>query len=187
MKVIGDTATIYNYEVSVFGEDLCASDSRKPVSVQVNPYFDTDLIKVEGKDSICAGESTSLTVTADEVVNPVFHWYLTPDTDEPVNPEYIVSDAKSSTLTTGSLLNDTTFYVTVEGENYCEDKTNKKAVKITVHPLPKWDENALPDIIACAGGIGTQCDSGSPADSVGIIFQGNINGNPGIHADAYLC
>ncbi len=126
------TPQTYTYYVSAYSDNFCEDTLRQAVTVVVNPYSDNDaLIKVkqESDTVICAGFTATLEVTAPGVINPVFRWYATAD-DE--NEEPIWQD---SIFVTKPLFNDTIFYVTVEGDNYCEGKV-RRAIPVKVNPLP---------------------------------------------------
>jgi gliding motility-associated-like protein len=135
LKVKNDTLTVYEHYVSVRGDNYCEGAERDTVTVEVKPYSDNDgLIDVSKSDSvICTGTTATLIATAEEVVKPVFRWYATADdvTEEPIWQE----EGDISTFVTMPLFNDTVFYVTVSGENYCEDKANRKEVTVKVRPL----------------------------------------------------
>jgi|GEM_PF-1574721 len=137
LQVVGGVQTTYTFYVSVEGDNYCEGDGiqgdRKTVIVTVNPYsVGSVLISVAGVDTICAGVSTSLTASASGVTNPTFRWY-----DSSSNLLFT-----GATFTTGALgaVSDIrttyTFYVSVEGDNYCEGGTvgDRKTVTVTVNP-----------------------------------------------------
>jgi hypothetical protein len=74
---------------------------------------------------IITGTSSTLTAHAvSEVINPVFEWYGEATGGTPFHTE--------NSYTTSLLTEDTTFYVSVSGDNYCSS-TERKAV--TVHVI----------------------------------------------------
>ncbi len=156
--------TTYTYYVSVYGDNYCEDNTRQKVQITINPYAPDLFITVSG-NVICADNVAKLTAKAEGVIKPVFRWYVDSNTENEVDPEAVVFDERSSTFTTDILFNDTVFYVTVEGENYCENKA-RTPVNVRVNPLSEWDPNIFDSIIVCAGEIvdvpdftGTHLDS----------------------------
>jgi gliding motility-associated-like protein len=74
---------------------------------------------------VCSGSSATLTATA--VANTVFHWYIAPTGGSPVFTGQV--------FTTPGLTTTTTYYVAAM-RNGCTDESQRKAVTITVNPLP---------------------------------------------------
>ena len=103
----------------------------KTFEFTVLPKSFASLISVTGDDDICSGKTATLIVSADDVDTPIFKWYATIDAAEPFHT--------GDTYTTPELDATTTYYVSVEGTNYCEgnaDANGRKAVTVTVNPLP---------------------------------------------------
>jgi len=105
----------------------------KSFNITVNPLSSADLITVTGIDNICAFETTTLTASAPTVTGtPIFKWYANATTPAILHT--------GDTYTTNVLTGTTTFYVSAEGDNYCEgvnNTTGRKAVTVTVNPLLK--------------------------------------------------
>jgi len=139
--------TSYKYYVTTHYFS-CESEKeiRKEVVITVNPSFMDEFI-VTGMQTICAGESTSLTVKASGVVNSIYRWYATATADAP----FFTEEGESSTYKTSVLKESVTYYVTVEGDNFCENKNNRQPVTVTVNKLPEWGEGFSKDIFVCAG------------------------------------
>ena len=116
------------YYVSVSGDNYCegeASDiGRDSVVVTVTPQ--TTVANIVAKDSsMCAGEDVYLPdlVTSVGVTTPVFKWYTTLTGNVEVTPLTVSPSAT------------TTYYVSVQGDNFCEgapNATGRAAVKITI-------------------------------------------------------
>ena len=127
---------ITTYYVSVEGTNYCEGDAdsngRKEVIVTVYDKTVATQISVTGKDVVCKGETTTLTATADgDIQNPVFYWYESKDA-----AEWIYT---GNSFETPELNSATTYYVSVEGSNYCEGEANltgRKEVTVTVNDRP---------------------------------------------------
>jgi hypothetical protein len=123
------------YFVSVSGDNYCEGEAnttgRHAVTVIVNSTALASDIVISGDTIICSGTSTTLTASAGIIINPVFRWYATAIA---TTPFFI-----GATYTTSLLTADTTFYVSVSGENYCEGgidvTTGRRVMTITVNPF----------------------------------------------------
>ncbi|MGO4878609.1 putative Ig domain-containing protein [Pedobacter psychrotolerans] len=143
--VNGLTATT-TYYVTVKGANKCentAADA-KVVVVTVNPLATTTDIIVNGNTNACAGGGTTLTASSPTVTNPVFTWY----SDAALtNINFI-----GSVFTTPVLNATTTYYVTVRGDNKCENAANTgKPVTITITPVAGTADVAANDASICQG------------------------------------
>jgi gliding motility-associated-like protein len=119
------------YYVTVKGDNRCespAADARS-VSVTVKPRAVTSDIMITGNTNICTNTTTMLTAVSTTVTNPVFTWYDDAALSTPVytGPMFI----------TPSLAANKTYYVTVRGDNRCENlAANAASVSITVNAAP---------------------------------------------------
>ncbi|MDN3588559.1 putative Ig domain-containing protein [Pedobacter aquatilis] len=124
------TSTTILY-VTVKGSNKCenAAVDAKVVTVTVNPLATTTDIIVSGTTAVCTGNPAVLTASSTSVTNPVFTWY----SDAALtNISYV-----GSSFTTPSLNTNTTYYVTVKGDNKCENAVgNARVVTITTSPVP---------------------------------------------------
>jgi len=143
--VTGLTATT-TYYVTVKGANKCentAADA-KVVVVTVNPLATTTDIIVNGGASACAGTGTTLTATSPTVTNPVFTWY----SDSALTN---ISDI-GNVFVTPVLNTTTTYYVTVKGDNKCENAPNTgRSVTITITPVAGAGDVAANDATICQG------------------------------------
>ena len=121
--------------VSVEGVGYCegAADAtgRKEVFVKVLPLtIAADIDGVAG-DTICYGNTATVTVSASGVAIPVYRWYASATATTPF--------FTGATYNTSILTADTTFWVSVEGlTEFCEgaaNTTGRKAVFVKVLPL----------------------------------------------------
>lgn len=120
------TAGTYNYYVSVSANGQCenAAGNLKQVTVNVGTPADSTDIQVSGA-STCVNTTVSLTAGSTTVTNPVFRWYR-----DAALTQFIRSGA---VFTTDTLRTTTTYYVTVQGTNKCENAPGKaKAVTVSV-------------------------------------------------------
>jgi hypothetical protein len=80
--------------------------------------------------TICWGKTASLTpVASGGITNPVFYWYNSQTSTTPI----ATTNTPPYTYTTSVLTANTTYYVGVAGDDYCENAINtRKEVTITV-------------------------------------------------------
>ncbi|RYF25208.1 MAG: T9SS type B sorting domain-containing protein [Flavobacteriales bacterium] len=134
------------YYVTVKGDDKCENKAidAKVVTVTVNSLStSTDLI-VSGNTTICAGGTVDLTATSPSVDNPIFTWYADPAL---TNLVFIGSNYASP-----ALFVNTTYYVTVKGDNKCEnDPASAKVVNVVVTARPTSPEVATTGRNICSG------------------------------------
>jgi len=147
---VNGLTTTTTYYVTVKGANKCentAADA-KVVTVTVNPLATTTDIIVNGNTIACAGGAATLTATSPTVTNPIFTWY----SDAALtNINFI-----GSTFTTPVLNATTTYYVTVKGDNKCENAPNTgKPVVITVTPVANSTDVSSNDATICAGSSAT--------------------------------
>ncbi len=119
------TQTFY---VTVKGDNRCESPASqaKSVTVIVKPIATAADVTVNGNTSVCINSGTSLTATSSTVTNPIFTWY---DNATLTNVVFI-----GTTLVTGNLTADKTYYVTVKGDNRCENQAGDvRSVTVTVN------------------------------------------------------
>ena len=128
------------FYVTVKGDNRCESpvSQVKTVAVTVRAIAVAADVAVAGVTNICVSGSTSLTATSTTVSNPIFTWYDGPTL---TNSVFV-----GTTLTTGTLTADKTYYVTVKGDNKCENlvasvrqvtvtvKTSATGADLTVSP-----------------------------------------------------
>ncbi|WP_443945859.1 putative Ig domain-containing protein [Pedobacter sp. AW1-32] len=144
-NVSGLTATTTFY-VTVKGANRCenAAADAKTVTVTVNPLATTTDIILSGGTEACAGSGTVLTATSPTVTNPVFTWYSDADL---TNISFI-----GAVFTTPALNTTTTYYVTVKGDNKCENaKGTARVITITVKPVSTDADINVADATVCAG------------------------------------
>ncbi|WP_082458604.1 putative Ig domain-containing protein [Pedobacter sp. Leaf216] len=143
--VTGLTATT-TYYVTVKGANKCENSAAdaKVVTVTVNPLATTTDIILSGSTSACAGSSAVLSATSPTVTNPVFTWY----SDAALtNVSFI-----GATYTTPALNSTTTYYVTVKGDNKCENAPGTaRVITITVNPVATASDITATDATICAG------------------------------------
>ncbi|WP_192349229.1 gliding motility-associated C-terminal domain-containing protein [Algoriphagus sp. Y33] len=112
---------IVTYYIAVL-RDGCEDPVRIPVDVTVNPGATAADIQADG-GTICEGDSFTLTASSSTVTNPEFRFYA----DEALTT--LITDL---TVSPGST---TVYYVTVEGDNVCENAAGEAAeVLVTVTP-----------------------------------------------------
>jgi uncharacterized protein YjdB len=143
------------------------------VIITVNPNADASTINsITGDNIICAGTTTTFTVNADNVNNPVYRWY---ESETATSPFF-----EGSYYITPSLTADTTFYVSVEGSNYCKNLPSERTViTVTVNNNPTISAITSPDM-HCAGEslvfpTLTVTANGSPIISQGWQIEGAVD------------
>jgi gliding motility-associated-like protein len=135
------------YYVTVKGDNKCETLVGKPFTIQVNDYAVEADLAVTGTMDLCGFTSTTLTATASGVTNPVFTWYSNANL---TNVVHIGAVFASPVLTANQ-----TYYVTVKGDNKCENKVGTaKVVTITVRPnAVKSDIAAVTPITICGPNV----------------------------------
>ena len=98
----------------------CESEVRLPVVVQIKSYATVADFDVSSGE-FCSGETATFTATTSVVTNPVFNWY----TDE----NLLNKVGTGATFTTPPLTANRFYYVTVQGDDYCENNPNYPTTK----------------------------------------------------------
>ena len=139
------TATT-TYYVTVKGDNKCENTAAtaKPVTITVNPYAVDADINLSGITSICKGESTILSGSSATVTNPVFTWY-----SEAALTNVVYTGAS---FNTGTLSANTTYYVTIKGDNKCENQPNTgKAITVIVKEYATAADITVANTQICSG------------------------------------
>ncbi|MDR0602968.1 MAG: hypothetical protein LBG80_01525, partial [Bacteroidales bacterium] len=104
--------------------DKCRTYSFETTFEVINRAVASD---ITAKDTtICYNTTANLTISAPNVTNSNYKWYSSQTATTPFHTE--------ASYTTSHLTADTTFYVSVSGDNYCENDTGKrKAVTVSVY------------------------------------------------------
>ncbi len=144
---VSSTTSFY---VTVKGTNKCenAAADAKIVTVNVNPLATTTDIIVTGNTAACTGSSATLTASSTTVTNPVFTWY---------------SDAALTNIsfvgpvyTTPVLNTNTTYYVTVKGDNKCENApSTARVITVTVSAAPSNPVVSSTGTAVCSGSATT--------------------------------
>src|SRR5690606_863630 len=135
-EIIGETSATLDatesgvYTVVAVNDEGCESGESAAVTVVVTPRATAADNDVTGNENaVCEGSAVTLTASSTSVANPVFKWY---------------SDAALTNLVfTGATLTinpvtNTTFYVTVQGDDRCENAPGAgQVVTVTVHSSPE--------------------------------------------------
>jgi gliding motility-associated-like protein len=129
-----NTTTTYYAE----GSSGTATSTRTAVTVTLKPVATTADITVNGvPESLCASTTASLIASSTTVTNPVFTWYSDAALTQVVST--------NATFDTPVLNATTSYYVTVQGLNKCENTAaTAKAVVISVNPVIVFNGGALP-------------------------------------------
>ena len=124
-------------------------------TITITPLSTASLI-TSTNDTICSSSNATLTASAPTVTGtPIFRWYADTTTT-------IVLETGDS-FTTPNLTATTTYYVSVEGDNFCEgtaDTIGRKAVTVTVNHKPTLNKDTISPLPAiCSGNTLTLLDS----------------------------
>ncbi|PYF70025.1 Ig-like domain-containing protein [Pedobacter nutrimenti] len=134
------------YYVTVKGDNRCESTAAtaQQVSITVNtPATAADLSVSGASTAYCAGATAQLTASSTTVTNPVFTWY---------NDAALTSKAFTGAVYSPVVNANTTYYVTVKGDNKCENTAaNALVVNITVNPLPETPVVSSTGLNVCMG------------------------------------
>ncbi len=148
------------YYVTVKGANKCENlvGTAAVITLSVNPPATAADINLTGSTTICANSSAVLSVNSTIVTNPIFKWY---------------SDASLTTLvytgavfTSPVLTANTSYYVTVSGDNKCE--SNAKVAAIAVTSAPNAPVVASTGTNICAGSA-TVLTVQNP--QIGVIYE----------------
>jgi hypothetical protein len=132
--------------IGVSGDGYCenAIGDRKEVNVSVYSLATAADVTVQDT-SVCSGTTVELHPNT-SISNSVFNWYAS---QTATTPFYT-----GASHTIVNLTSDTTFYIGVSGDRYCENVTGtRKEVKITVHTIPLLSSV---DKELCVGGLTTK-------------------------------
>ncbi|MDR0606451.1 MAG: hypothetical protein LBG80_19415, partial [Bacteroidales bacterium] len=116
------------YYVATVNSSDCESTTRKSVIITINNAATKNNINISGTTEICYGVNTTLTASLSgiTVTSPFYRWYSSQTETTPFHT--------GSSYTTSNLTADNTFYVSVSGNNYCENAyNNRKEVRVTVY------------------------------------------------------
>jgi hypothetical protein len=173
----GSAAITYTYYVSVSGRNVCEgannTTGRKAITVTVKAYSGPGDLTVTGLDTLCG--SRTLTATATGVTNPIFKWYKNATGGAAFRTD-TAGVSGLSHYSTSALTADTTFYVTVSGDNYCEgtvrDTVTAPArcftLRGTVFPFVHYNYPAVDTLFTVTATLHTPPRSTS-ADPIGTV------------------
>ncbi|RNL56669.1 hypothetical protein D7004_01900 [Pedobacter jejuensis] len=164
---VSATTTFY---VTVKGTNKCenAAADAKVVTINVNPLATSTDIIVAGNTAACAGSSAILTASSTTVTNPVFTWYSDASL---TNISFV-----GASYTTPVLNANTTYYVTVKGDNKCENASSTaRVVVITVNPAPANPVVSSTGTTICSGNT-TTINIQNPQNGVSYEFYNAATG-----------
>jgi uncharacterized protein (TIGR02145 family) len=157
------------FYVSVTSDGSCENlpGNRKRVQIFVNEFAVAAEITANGV-TICSGQTASLTATASVVTAPVFNWYASQ-----TSTTILHTDA---TYTTIALSADTAFYVSVSGENRCENlEGTRLRVPVTVTPRATAADITLNNAEICSGENITLSPSSTIPDSIFHWYASSVS------------
>ena len=130
------TATTTYYAEASSGT---AVSTRTAAMVTVKPTATAaDVTVANIPSAVCAGSGASLTATSGTLTNPVFTWY----SDAALTT---VVPSVNGVLTTPVLTQNTTYYVTVQNANTCQNAAGSaRAVVLVVNPALVFNDATLP-------------------------------------------
>jgi gliding motility-associated-like protein len=137
------------YYITVSGDNKCANSAAaaKVVKVAVNTAADSTDIQANGT-TICAGSTATLTASSTTVINPQFKWYADATLTQ------LLSSA--NTYTTSALTTDSTYYITVSGDNKCANSAAAaKVVTVAVRAAADSTDIQASGATICAGSTAT--------------------------------
>ncbi|GAA4208948.1 hypothetical protein GCM10022289_33650 [Pedobacter jeongneungensis] len=165
-------STTTTYYVTVKGTNKCENTAANAVAVtiKVNPVASATDITVNGSTSVCANAAATLAATSTTVTNPIFTWY----SDATLNTVVFTGPV----FTTPVLTANTTYYVTVKGDNRCESSAaTARAVAITVNALPNNPVVSAPNGGICAGDGATLTVTNAQAGVTYEWYNAAVGGN----------
>jgi len=137
--------------------------------VYVHPQGTENEIEVDNI-TICYNTNTTLTASSTTVINPVFRWYASQTATTYLH--------EGDTYTTPILLANTDYYVSVFGDNYCENYPEDRAkVTVTVLRVTPAISISTPTPTVCVGNsviFYAAITNGGTAPT----YQWRVNGNP---------
>ncbi|RZL47825.1 MAG: gliding motility-associated C-terminal domain-containing protein, partial [Pedobacter sp.] len=155
--------TSTTYYVTVKGSNSCENTAAnaQTVTVVVKPNATSADITVVGNTTLCENSSTLLTAGSITVTNPIFTWYS--------NAALTNVVFTGSAFTTPILNATTTYYVTVKGDNRCENTpASAKVVVVTVNARPNNPTVANTGTNICAGTATTLTISNT---QTGVVYE----------------
>jgi gliding motility-associated-like protein len=182
LTITKPAAGTYTYYVSVTGSNKCenAANTLKAVKLTVNATA-TAADVTAADQNICQGSDAVLTPTSTTVTAPVFKWYAKADKTSPIT----TGVAANGVLTiTGLAAGNYTYYVSVSGNNKCENAANVlKAVLVSVGQPGKASDITAADQTICVGENGVLTPTSTTvtapvfkwyknADKTGLITTG---------------
>src|SRR5690606_15424118 len=138
------TEGTHTYYVSITADVYCVA-APTPVTFMVNPTGTDDDINLSSTIFLCIGLDVVLAPTSTTVTNPTFRWYTdasktTPILDGDVDGAITYAiDAATGALTIQGLTDTDSpyqYYVTVSGDNACENEVAKEIVVTIGASLP---------------------------------------------------
>ncbi|SDG24904.1 gliding motility-associated C-terminal domain-containing protein [Pedobacter terrae] len=163
--------TTTQYYVTVSGTNKCANNAgnAKEVTITVNPTATQADINLAGTSTVCGGASVTLNATSTTVINPVFAWYS--------DAALTIMAFTGANFITPVLSATTTYYVTVKGDNKCENTTaNAKSITITVNPAATDADIAISGITSICKGAAAAL-SASTTTVINPVFTWYSNAN----------
>ncbi|MBD8487797.1 gliding motility-associated C-terminal domain-containing protein [Echinicola sp. CAU 1574] len=141
ISLAGLTAGNYTYYVQLIADGFCTAEPT-PVSFTINRNADDGDINLDDLITQCVGAPVVLGPTS-SIANPVFSWYYdaaktNPITDGDVNGAITYNIGADGGLTITGLADgaDMFYYVTVSGDNVCENITGKEVNVQVSNSLP---------------------------------------------------
>ncbi len=119
------------YYVTVKGSNKCenAVGTASVVALTINTQALASDVTISGSTSVCSSSNAVLTASSTTVTNPIFKWYSDANLTNSVFTGPI--------FTSQPLTANTNYYVTVSGDNKCENSSaSAKAVAIVVNASP---------------------------------------------------
>ncbi|KFF11430.1 Ig-like domain-containing protein [Flavobacterium hydatis] len=116
------------YYVTVQNVDVCESipTEARAVAVTLNPSA-TAMDIIADTANTCSDNTATLDADSTTITNPIFTWYSDADLTDVLGI--------GASFTTPELIADKIYYVTVKGDNACENLPGTaKEVHVTVHP-----------------------------------------------------
>ena len=141
MMVIDNVDDYDNFTVHLINSGLLPTGTGHHVGTGL-PNFMSHFVAPAGYDTTtCLGETATLTAslkTSGSVINPVYKWY------NAINGGTLLHTGSIFTTTT-ALMTDTAFYVSLEGDNYCEGP--RLPIYITVEPCSKVVDDSTTTVV----------------------------------------
>jgi gliding motility-associated-like protein len=122
------TATTTYYVEAVNSTGGCVSSSRTPVQIDVTPLPVAPTVTVAGGNTLCSGNSTTLTVT-NPATGVTYNWYSAATGGTPLQ-------TGGTSYPTGVLTATTTYYVEAVNSTGGCVSSSRTPVQIDVTPLP---------------------------------------------------